>query len=153
MVVSSCGDSGNTKTRLPVCVLRRDPSMLTSFVAFWVASATFSFRSQPPTSVSWSPDASLLAVAFANHVILYDPLTARQHCVLASPEVTNIISCYFVGCLGRHLVVQASQDIALWDLVLPKGMSPETEPRDSMTTVLSIMALAQRNGHRQGHPK
>ncbi|KAK0233628.1 WD40-repeat-containing domain protein [Armillaria fumosa] len=85
---------------------------------FWAVRSTFSFRSQTPTSVSWAPDASLLAVSLGICIVLYDPLTCISQRILTTPECPKVSSNYFVGTSGRYLAVVGGHDVALWDLVL-----------------------------------
>ncbi|KAK0465574.1 WD40 repeat-like protein [Desarmillaria tabescens] len=85
---------------------------------FWAVRSTFSFRSQTPTSVSWAPDASLLAVSLGVYTVLYDPMTSTSHLILTTPECPEVSSNYFVGTSGRYLAVVGGHDLALWDLVL-----------------------------------
>lgn len=99
--------------------------------AFWVAQATMSFRSQRPLNVAWSPDASLLAVAFPHHVSLYDPLTIISQCIVATPEFAEISSCHFVDHTGRYLLVRAERNLAIWDLILQRGKHSSHEVKSS----------------------
>ncbi|KAK0208756.1 WD40-repeat-containing domain protein [Desarmillaria ectypa] len=85
---------------------------------FWVVRSTFSFRSKTPTSTSWAPDASLLAVSLGVYIVLYDPITCTSHRILTTPECPEVSSNYFVGTSGRYLAVVGGHDLALWDLVL-----------------------------------
>lgn len=84
--------------------------------------STFSFRSQTPTSVSWAPDASLLAVSLGIYIVLYDPITCTSQRILTTPECPEVSSNYFVGTSGRYLAVVGGHDVALWDLVLQSGV-------------------------------
>ncbi|KIY67198.1 WD40 repeat-like protein [Cylindrobasidium torrendii FP15055 ss-10] len=87
---------------------------------FWVAQSTFDFRGHVPKHVSWSPDASLLAIAFPRHAILYDPITTIQQCAIPTTELTEITSCHFIGSTGRYLVIRSTQDFVVWDLIAQK---------------------------------
>ncbi|KAJ6621208.1 WD40 repeat-like protein [Mycena sp. CBHHK59/15] len=85
--------------------------------AFWVARSTSAFRFEPPSHVSWAPDASLLAVTLPHRVALYDPSTNLLRHTLASPECGTVQSAHFIGKSGRYLAVVGAADLVLWDLV------------------------------------
>lgn len=94
---------------------------LTCMPDFWVARSTLNLVSESPSHVSWSPDASLLAITLPYRVALYNPSTNLLRETLASPECGQINSAYFIGKAGRYLVVVGETDLVLWDLVAQRG--------------------------------
>ncbi|KAF8807853.1 WD40 repeat-like protein [Phlegmacium glaucopus] len=83
----------------------------------WVSSSTFAFRSERPGSLSWSPDASIFAVAVGPHVAVYDPIAGCLRQTLTSPECQATEHAHFVGASGRHFVTAGAKTIVLWDLI------------------------------------
>lgn len=81
----------------------------------------FSWREQIPRLLSWAPDGSLFAVAFASAVVLFDPDSNVVLQVLSCPEVKDIRSFTFVGTTSQHLAVASHREIVLWDLVSGSG--------------------------------
>ncbi|KAF8665440.1 hypothetical protein AX16_000459 [Volvariella volvacea WC 439] len=86
-------------------------------VDFWIVKSTFQFRSDTPITVSWSPDASLLAVPAGSHVTLLNAHANRIARNLPSPDGTSIHSATFIGRSGRFVLVATCRTLALWDLV------------------------------------
>ncbi|KAJ7619182.1 WD40 repeat-like protein [Mycena polygramma] len=84
---------------------------------FWVARSSFTSRNEPPSHVSWSPDASLFAVTLPNRVAIYNPSTNLLLHSLACPECGTVNAAYFIGKAGRYLVVVGTGNLVLWDLV------------------------------------
>ncbi|KAG6841761.1 hypothetical protein C0991_007090 [Blastosporella zonata] len=84
---------------------------------FWVARSNFSFRSEVPSSATWSQDASLLAVVFGPYVALYDPTTNVLRQTIVSSDGKAGKSAYFIGKEGRYLVVIGAHSVTLWDLL------------------------------------
>ncbi|KAJ7786480.1 quinon protein alcohol dehydrogenase-like superfamily [Mycena metata] len=66
------------------------------------------WRKETPSHVSWSPDASLLAVTLPHRVALFTPSTNLLRHSLALSEC---------GAAGRYLAVVGTIDLVLWDLV------------------------------------
>ncbi|KAF8641248.1 hypothetical protein AX17_000882 [Amanita inopinata Kibby_2008] len=83
----------------------------------WGTYATFTFRSEVPNSVSWSPDASLLAISLGPHVAIYDPSFNVIRQTISLPESQATTTVRFIGKTGRYLVVASKRDLVLWDLV------------------------------------
>ncbi|KAF8167608.1 quinon protein alcohol dehydrogenase-like superfamily [Crassisporium funariophilum] len=83
----------------------------------WTSSATLSFRSEIPRSISWSPDASLFAVAVGPHIAIFDPITGSLRQTLTSSESLENHSAHFIGNSGRHLLAVGAKCLVLWDLV------------------------------------
>lgn len=98
-------------------VLRSRKSGSASQEDFWIARASFSFRSAMPHCASWSPDASLVAVSLGPHVAIYDPITATLCQTLIAPECQDSKLVDFIGNAGRYLAVAGLSSIVLWDLV------------------------------------
>ncbi|KAJ6575276.1 WD40 repeat-like protein [Mycena capillaripes] len=84
---------------------------------FWVARSSFSLQNETPSHVSWSPDASLLAITLPNRVALYNPSTNLLLHSLVSPECGVGNAAHFIGKAGRYLAVVGTVDLVLWDLV------------------------------------
>ncbi|KAJ7808248.1 WD40 repeat-like protein [Mycena olivaceomarginata] len=82
----------------------------------WVARSTLSLQNECPSYVSWSPDASLLAVTLPNRIALFNPSTNLLRHSVAFPEFGPIDAAYFIG-KGRYLAVVGPLNLALWDLV------------------------------------
>jgi NET1-associated nuclear protein 1 (U3 small nucleolar RNA-associated protein 17) len=89
---------------------------------FWVARSSLTFRREIPWSITWSPDGSLLAVAFGTYVAIYDPSSNALIRAFAASELRGRIrSVSFLGSDGRFLAVAGLSDVVLWDLVKQKG--------------------------------
>ncbi|KAJ7110056.1 WD40 repeat-like protein [Mycena epipterygia] len=84
---------------------------------FWVARSTFNFQGEHPSHVSWSPDASLLAITLPHRIALFNPTTNLLRHTLASPECGVVTAAHFIGKAGRYLAVVGAMDLVLWDLV------------------------------------
>uniref|UniRef100_A0A0W0FAU9 Putative WD40 repeat-like protein n=1 Tax=Moniliophthora roreri TaxID=221103 RepID=A0A0W0FAU9_MONRR len=84
---------------------------------FWIARSSLAFRSLVPTSATWSPDGTLLAVCLGSQVSLYDPQTNVLICTFTSPELTSSKSAHFLG-RGRFLAVLGGKEVVIWDVVL-----------------------------------
>ncbi|KAJ7040451.1 quinon protein alcohol dehydrogenase-like superfamily [Mycena alexandri] len=84
---------------------------------FWVARSTSSLQKETPSHVSWSPDASLLAVTLPHRVVLFTPSTNLLRHSLALPECGAVNAAHFIGKAGRYLAVVGAIDLVLWDLV------------------------------------
>jgi NET1-associated nuclear protein 1 (U3 small nucleolar RNA-associated protein 17) len=96
--------------------------VLTPFAVFWVARSSLTFRREIPWSSTWSPDGSLLAVAFGTYVTIYDPSSNALIRAFAASELRGRIrSVSFLGSDGRFLAVAGLSDVVLWDLVKQKG--------------------------------
>ncbi|KAG6814124.1 hypothetical protein H0H92_002119 [Tricholoma furcatifolium] len=107
------GEDGEVKTWRVKSVKTKSGPM----EEFWVARATFGFRSEVPTSASWSQDSSLLAITFGSCVALYDPTTNILCQTLVSPEGSANKSAHFIGREGRYLAVAGEHSVTLWDLI------------------------------------
>jgi NET1-associated nuclear protein 1 (U3 small nucleolar RNA-associated protein 17) len=95
---------------------------LTAFAVFWVARSSLTFKREIPWSITWSPDGSLLAVAFGAYVAIYDSSSnALIRAFTASELRGRIRSVSFLGEDGRFLAVAGLSDVVLWDLVKQKG--------------------------------
>ncbi|KAG7099626.1 hypothetical protein E1B28_001454 [Marasmius oreades] len=107
------GSDGTVKTwRTRPHVSRRSLSE-----EFWISRSSLTFRSKVPSSVTWSPDGTLLAVCLENQVSVYDPYTSVLRCTLTSPEFTAAKSAHYLG-RGRYLAVIGSNELVIWDIVL-----------------------------------
>ncbi|KAI9460514.1 WD40 repeat-like protein [Lactarius psammicola] len=88
---------------------------------FWVARSSLTFKREIPWSITWSPDGSLLTVAFGTYVTIYDPSSnALIRAFTASELRGRIRSVAFLGNDGRFLAVAGLSDVVLWDLVKQK---------------------------------
>lgn len=95
--------------------------LIASSEDYWVARSTMHFRSEIPTHISWSHDGSLLAVAFGQYVVLYDPSTAITFRTIVCPECEVVSSAHFIGKDSRYLAIRGQKDLVLWDLVTESG--------------------------------
>lgn len=87
-----------------------------------MARSSLTFKREIPWSISWSPDGSLLVVAFGTYVAIYDPSSnALIQAFTASELRGRIRSVSFLGDEGRFLAVAGHSDVVLWDLVKQKG--------------------------------
>lgn len=66
----------------------------------------------------WSPDASLLCVAFGPYVVIYQSSSNKLIDTLICTEISgdDSLSLRFVGASGRHLLVAGRNNAVLWDL-------------------------------------
>ena len=85
--------------------------------------ATLTFRSETPTSISWSTDSSLFAVSVGPCVAIYHTQTSSLCQTLTSPDGRTNNSSHFIGGGGRFLLASGSESLVLWDLVDSRGMS------------------------------
>jgi len=99
------------------------PQLITTILETWVSYATLTFRSETPTSISWSPDSSLFAVSVGRCVAIYQAQTSSLCQTLTSPDGRVNNSSHFIGGGGRYLLASASESLVLWDLVDSRGMS------------------------------
>ncbi|KAF8973504.1 WD40-repeat-containing domain protein [Flammula alnicola] len=83
----------------------------------WVSFATLTYRSEIPTSISWSPDASLFAVSVGPHIAVYDAAVGSLCQTLTSPNNHKIHSVHFIGTNGRHLLASGLNTLVMWDLI------------------------------------
>ncbi|KAF8216066.1 WD40 repeat-like protein [Mycena galopus ATCC 62051] len=84
---------------------------------FWVARSTLSLQNESLSHISWSPDASLLAITLPTRVALLDPSTNHLRHSVSFPELGPINDACFIGKAGRYLAVVGAVDLVLWDLV------------------------------------
>ncbi|KAJ7161422.1 WD40 repeat-like protein [Mycena crocata] len=84
---------------------------------FWVARSTCKFPNEAPSHISWSPDASLLAVTLPHRIALFSPSTNFLRQTLTTPECGAANAAHFIGKSGRYLAVVGGVDLVLWDLV------------------------------------
>ncbi|KAF7347703.1 S-adenosyl-L-methionine-dependent methyltransferase [Mycena venus] len=103
---------------------------------FWVARSTLSLQNETPIYVSWSPDASLLAITLPNRVALFNPSTNLLRHSVALPEFGPLSAALFVGKAGRYLGVIGPTDFALWDLIEQRVRWQHT-PSGFMRTLVS----------------
>lgn len=89
----------------------------------WMSYATLTFRSETPTSISWSPDSSLFAVSVGPCVAIYHAQTSSLCQTLTSPNGRTNNSSHFIGGGGRFLLASGSESLVLWDLIDSRGMS------------------------------
>ncbi|KAH8997368.1 WD40 repeat-like protein [Lactarius akahatsu] len=80
---------------------------------FWVARSSLTFKREIPWSVAWSPDGSLLAVAFGTYVAIYDPSSNALIRAFTASELR--------GPAVVFLPLPGLSDVVLWDLVKQKG--------------------------------
>ncbi|KAI0308137.1 WD40 repeat-like protein [Multifurca ochricompacta] len=112
------GEDGNVKSWRIRSVI--DKKTGTTDV-FWVVRSSLTFKRETPWSVSWSPDGSLLAVAFGTFVAIYDPISNALIRAFTALELRGrVYSVHFLGNEGRFLVVAGCSDVVLWDLVEQK---------------------------------
>ncbi|KAJ4485810.1 WD40 repeat-like protein [Lentinula aciculospora] len=96
--------------------LRSDREKNREGEGFWTARSSFTFPSEIPSHVSWSPDGSLLAVTSGAYVSLYDALTNIHRTTFTSPECSHACTAQFIG-RGRFLAIQGKQELVVWDIV------------------------------------
>jgi NET1-associated nuclear protein 1 (U3 small nucleolar RNA-associated protein 17) len=70
---------------------------------------------------SWSPDGSLLAVAFGAFVNLYDPLSSDLLQSLAAPFCKTVTKAHFIGQTGHYIAATGYKEVILWDVVSGSG--------------------------------
>jgi WD40 repeat protein len=92
-----------------------------SVVDTWASYSTLTYRSEVPTSISWSPDSSLFAVAMGAYVVLFDAVSASVRQSLTSPSCTKVQSVRFIGAGGCHLLAVGENMLVLWDLINMEG--------------------------------
>ncbi|KAJ6604806.1 WD40 repeat-like protein [Mycena vulgaris] len=113
VLLATIGGDGNTKTwRIRTAKDKAGPTE-----EFWVARSTCNFPNESPSHVSWSPDASLLALTLSNRIALFSPSTNLLRHTLAAPECGVVRAAHFIGKAGRYLAVLGAADLVLWDLV------------------------------------
>ncbi len=93
-----------------------------TLIGIWSPYATINFRSETPSSVSWSCDSSLFAVAVGPHVALYDPFTKSLRQTLTAPGCPKIQFVHFINGLPGYLLASSSMSLVMWDLVDSCGM-------------------------------
>ena len=86
-------------------------------IGIWSPYVTLNFRSETPTSVSWSCDSSLFAVAVGPHIALYDPFTKSLRQTLTAPGCPKIQLVHFINGLPGYLLASSSMSLTMWDLV------------------------------------
>ncbi|KAF7339337.1 WD40 repeat-like protein [Mycena sanguinolenta] len=113
VLLSTVGEDRNVKT------FRIQTAKSKSGISeeFWVARSTLSLQNEAPSQVSWSPDASLMAVTMPKRVAIFDPSSNLLRHSVAFPELGSIAGAYFIGKAGRYLAVVGAVDLVLWDLV------------------------------------
>jgi NET1-associated nuclear protein 1 (U3 small nucleolar RNA-associated protein 17) len=109
--------------REPECAKIGVPQLIPTILDTWMSYATLTFRSETPTSVSWSPDSSLFAVSVGPCVAIYHAQTSFLCQMLTSPNGRTNNSSHFIGGDGRFLLASGSEFLVLWDLVDNRGMS------------------------------
>ncbi|KXN88800.1 WD repeat-containing protein 75 [Leucoagaricus sp. SymC.cos] len=82
---------------------------------FWVTRTTLKYHAEKPRSVSWSQDASLLAVSYESCVVMYETTVYAVLQTLASSECMAPRSVEFIG--GRNLLVVGKTRLVLWDIL------------------------------------
>ena len=98
-------------------------SFLTIFVVdTWASYSTLTYRSEVPTSISWSPDSSLFAVAMGAYAVLVDAVSASVRQSLTSPSCTKVQSVRFIGADGCHMLAAGENILVLWDLINMEGL-------------------------------
>lgn len=65
----------------------------------------------------WSPDGSLVGVAFGPYVTLWDSLSNTLLGTLTCAEVPLVLDLCFVGRNSRQLAAVGSEGVVLWDLI------------------------------------
>lgn len=86
--------------------------------ASFLPLSLLSHRGQAIHSSSWSPDASVLALAQGALVTIWDPVTSVLRGSLSSPDVPSIHKVAFAGTGGRYVVgAGARKGVAVWDLL------------------------------------
>lgn len=96
---------------------------LTAFVVdTWASYSTLTYRSEFPTSISWSPDSSLFAVAMGAYVVVFDAVSASVRQSLTSPSCSKVHSVRFIGANGCYLLAAGENMLVLWDLINMEGM-------------------------------
>ncbi|KAJ6519978.1 WD40 repeat-like protein [Mycena sanguinolenta] len=113
VLLSTVGEDRNVKTFR----MQTAKSKSGSSEEFWVARSTLSLQNDAPSQVSWSPDASLMAVTMPTRVAIFDPSSNLLRHSVAFPELGPIAGTYFIGKAGRYLAIVGAVDLVLWDLV------------------------------------
>jgi NET1-associated nuclear protein 1 (U3 small nucleolar RNA-associated protein 17) len=89
--------------------------------AFWALRSTFSYRDLPITSASFSADSSLLILAHADVVTLWDTQSNVMLRILDGP-IRDIDIVAFVGDSGRWIVAAGLKGgLCVWDLLATDG--------------------------------
>ncbi|KAF9486317.1 WD40 repeat-like protein [Pholiota conissans] len=83
----------------------------------WVSSMTITYRSEIPSSLSWSPDASLFAVAVGPYLAVYDAASGTLLQSLTSPSSQKSKFVHFIGSDGQYLLSTCSNSLIMWDLI------------------------------------
>jgi NET1-associated nuclear protein 1 (U3 small nucleolar RNA-associated protein 17) len=86
---------------------------------FWVTRATLKYHTERPRSVSWSQDASLLAVGYESCVVIYDTTVYAVLQTLTSSECPSLKTVQFIG--PRNLLVAGRTQLVLWDILAHAG--------------------------------
>jgi NET1-associated nuclear protein 1 (U3 small nucleolar RNA-associated protein 17) len=82
---------------------------------------TMTHRSEIPSSVSWSPDASLFTVAVGPYVAIYDAMSGSLLQTLTSPSSQKSKFVHFIGSEGRYLLATCTNSLVMWDLIDNSG--------------------------------
>ncbi|EGN93138.1 hypothetical protein SERLA73DRAFT_116271 [Serpula lacrymans var. lacrymans S7.3] len=111
--LATTGEDGNIKTWR----IRTTKDKNGSVEETWTARSSFTFRSEQPKHVTWSPDDSLLVVSLGPYVVVYESHTNILRHVFITPECEVVFSAHFIGATGRYLAVVGSIDLVLWDVI------------------------------------
>ncbi|KAF5352400.1 hypothetical protein D9756_005945 [Leucocoprinus leucothites] len=101
---------------------------------FWVTRTTLKYHTEKPRSVSWSQDASLLAISFESCVVVYETLVYAVIQTLTSAECTNPQNAQFIG--GRSLLVTGRTQLVLWDILTHTVSWHQSTPREIQSVAL-----------------
>lgn len=97
-------------------------SHLSNYTDSWTSFISLTFRTETPSFVSWSPDASLFAVAVGAHIAIYNALSGSLCQTLTSPSSDAATLVHFIGSDGRYLLATHSKSLVMWDLINSCGM-------------------------------
>ncbi|KAG2076892.1 WD40 repeat-like protein [Suillus decipiens] len=83
----------------------------------WTSRSSFGLRLEMPRDSAWSPDGSLLAVAFDGSVALYDSRSNALHLTIVCPECPKISSIHFIGHHGQYIAVLGGPNLVVCDII------------------------------------
>lgn len=100
-----------------------DSSLLTHLlliVEVWVQRTAISYRSHNPRSIAFSPDNSLIAVAYDHSIALFNGSSHTFLQVISNcTPLTQLSSVMFLGKAARYLGLSGGPegDVLVWDLI------------------------------------
>lgn len=149
----------NGKKALPAPMAASTPIALPPT---WICRSTAYWRNLPASSLDFSADGSVLAVAYKNVITLWHPLTATLYRVLALAPSTIVTGVYWFGCKtknrsrSRYLAALSSAKnsgeqctLAVWDVVRGavcwSRAIDDSHPLTFMDKTAGVLAIASRD--------